>query len=189
METYQTEASANSIEIIKINDKHDPNVPSSGQQKIPCTKNKDNSIIRDPNMTKMSKNSHGGKEQYQLALHATDLPNERSCLLGGKICPYASVRIVKQTSGGAQGKELFKGDTEVMNAAQDPDWVKTFIFEFDPNHDIVNIHVDIMDYRLGKEPATLGSCKFEAGSVFHAPGKTESSSITEGRRSAKSDAK
>ena len=108
------------------------------------------------------------RERYQLSLYAQDLPNKGWFR---RPSPYATVKIVE---GPQKGTKV--GETEHLEHQLSPDWCKTFFLEFSLSEK-TELEITVWDYRSGRDPLWIGEARFDAGSVYEAPGHTKDDEI------------
>jgi len=113
--------------------------------------------------------------KVQLSLYARKLPNVAGAFKGTSD-PFAVVTKVVEVGGG-QPEVL--GKTEVIKNSLNPDWTKTFVFEYELGTPI-KCAVQVFDEVRKGNNISMGSAVFDLGGLLGAKGNTQAKKINKG---------
>jgi len=111
------------------------------------------------------RNISSSKQEVQLTLSATNLPNTKG-LLKGVSDPYAIVTILADKSG---SQSILLGRTETVKNNLSPTWTKAFVFDYELSKRMyINIGI-FGEIRKAKRNKPVGSATFEIGDILGRP--------------------
>mmetsp|Transcript_29284 Transcript_29284/g.67248 ORF Transcript_29284/g.67248 Transcript_29284/m.67248 type:complete len:372 (+) Transcript_29284:94-1209(+) len=116
--------------------------------------------------------------KVELSLRATNIKK----VISSRKCPFAVVTLLASESSGKETRVL--GRTEVAEKTSSPDWVKTFVLDYEIGQE-QHFTVSIYDQKNERDEnlqqqTEVGKCNFEVGAILGSAGNIKAKTIKSG---------